>query len=179
MEPDGANPRLLMRASGQLRWLPDSRRLVYFSRPERQLYVFDLTSRNARRLTNEPDVMPVTAVSGDGKWLAYQSTAAGNVDVRAIPVEGGPSRPIVTTPHQDYDPFFSPSGKWLYFHLDHKNIYRVPGPAQNWKRSDPKKVTDFPESGLPLIEDPQITRDGRQLLYTRGRTTADIWILHR
>lgn len=179
IQPDGANPRLLMRASGQIRWLPDSQGLVYFSRPERQLYVLNIADGHVRRLTNEPQVMPIAAVSADGKWVAYQSTAAGNVDVRAILIEGGPSRPVITTPHQDYHPFFSPSGRWLYFYPDHKNIYRVPGPAQNWKSAEPEKVTDFPESGLPLIEDPQITRDGKQLLYTHGRTSADIWILHR
>jgi len=28
---------------------------------------------------------------------------------------------------------------------------------------------------MPLLEDPQITQDGKQLLYTRWDTTADIW----
>jgi len=62
------------------------------------------------------------------------------------------------------------------FHLDHKNIWRVPGPAQNWRQAEPEKVTNFPESGL-LLEDPQISRDGLKLLYSRGRITGDIWIM--
>jgi hypothetical protein len=37
-------------------------------------------------------------------------------------------------------------------------------------------MTNFKESGL-LLEDPQLARDGRQLLYSRGRITGDIWIL--
>jgi hypothetical protein len=59
---------------------------------------------------------------------------------------------------------------------DHKNIYRVPGPAQQWRQAEPEKVTSFPESGL-FLEDPQISRDGRWLFYSRGRTRSDIWIM--
>jgi hypothetical protein len=58
------------------------------------------------------------------------------------------------------------------------NLYRVPGPAQDWQRADPVKITDFPQSAR-FLEDPHISRDGKQLLYSRGRTTGDIWILTR
>jgi hypothetical protein len=52
----------------------------------------------------------------------------------------------------------------------------VPGPGQNWRQAEPEKVTNFPESNL-YLEDPQISRDGRQLLYSRGRIIGDIWIM--
>jgi len=67
-------------------------------------------------------------------------------------------------------------GAWLYFQLDHKNLYRAPGPARSWQKAGPEKVTNFPESGL-FVEDFQISRDGRQLLYSRGRIAGDIWIM--
>ena len=72
---------------------------------------------------------------------------------------------------------FSPSGKWLYFQLDHKNVYRVPGPAQNWRKAEPEKITNFAESGL-FLEDPQISHDGRKLIFSRRRTTGDIWLMN-
>ncbi len=50
--------------------------------------------------------------------------------------------------------------------------------VRGWKPDDPVKATDFPESGL-FLEDPQISRDGTQLLYARGKITGDIWILKR
>jgi Tol biopolymer transport system component len=118
--------------------------------------------------------------SPDGRWVVYQATSedAGNVDVHAISLDGGQPRMVISTPRQDFHPFVSPSGRWVYFQPDHKNLYRVPGPGQGWARTDPVKITDFPESGL-FLEDPQISRDGRQLLYSRGRITGDIWILER
>jgi Tol biopolymer transport system component len=95
-----------------------------------------------------------------------------------VPVAGGPSRLVVSTPRQDYHPFFSPSGRWLYFQPDHKNLYRVPGPAQDWRKAEPVKITDFPESGL-FLEDPQISKDGKQLLFSRANLKANVWILRR
>ena len=179
MSPDGANPQFLSDNAFNPIWAPSGVALVYGSVAEGreiQLFIFDLETKTPRRLTTEPAVGPITAFSPDGKWLVYQSNQSGNIDLRAVPIEGGESRIVVATAHQDYHPFVSPSGKWLYFQLDHKNIYRVPGPAQEWRSGDPEKVTNFPESGL-FLEDPQISRDGHWLLYSHGRITGDIWIM--
>ena len=99
------------------------------------------------------------------------------MDLRTVSTDGGPSRVVVATPSEDYHPSFSPSGRWLYFQPDHKNLARIPGPAQNWREAKPETVTHFPESGL-LVEDFQPSRDGHQLAYARGRMTADVWILN-
>ena len=114
--------------------------------------------------------------SSDGKWIAFMSIASGNVDIRAVPIEGGQSRTVVASDQQDFHPTFSPSGKWVYFLLDHRNLYRVPGPAQNWREANPEKVTNFPESGL-FLEDPHISPKGDSLIYARRRTTGDIWVM--
>ena len=158
-------------------WLPDGSGFVYRPVKERQLYIFNLASKSSRRLTDEAGVMPILNVSPDGKWVVYQSSMSETVDIRAIPIQGGPSRVVVGTPHQDYHPWFSPSGRWLYFHLDHKNIWRVPGPAQGWRVAPPQKITNFAESALLWLEDPQGSPDGRGLGCAKGRITGDIWLL--
>jgi Tol biopolymer transport system component len=157
-------------------WLPDARSIVYVSQLDHQLHVIDLVTKSTRKITDESKIVPVFSVSPDGRWVVYQSSLAGNMDLRAVPVGGGSSRVVVATPHQDYHPVFSPSGNWLYFQPDHKNLYRVPGPAQNWRQANPERVTNFPESGL-LIEDLQMSPDGRRLLYSRGHVTGDIWLI--
>ncbi len=146
MMSDGAKPRLLReRASSGVgsSWLSDSSALVIISFVDRQLYVLDLATKNERRLTNEAAIMPVFTISHDNQWVVYQSTESGTVDLRAVPISGGPSRTVIATPAQDYHPIVSPSGNWLYFQPDHKNLYRVPGPASGWKQSPPEKVTTF------------------------------------
>lgn len=179
MTPDGGNPRKLIDRVGpfSFAWMPDSKGLVYFSDADGQAYLFDLTTQNRRQITNEADISFIPVVSADGKWLIYQSTMSGNIDIRVTQLVGGESRVVVATPHNDFHPFVSFNGRWLYFQLDHKNIYRVPGPAQDWQKSVPEKVTNYPESNL-FLEDPQLSRDGRQLLLARGRVTGEIWILN-
>ena len=113
-----------------------------------------------------------------GQWIVYQSSEGGPMNVAAVPVAGGTPRLVSTAPYEAaYHPSFSPSGRWLYFQPGHKNVFRVPGPAQDWASAPPEKVTDF--SGFDLyIENPRISRDGSKLFYTRGRRTGDIYILH-
>jgi Tol biopolymer transport system component len=176
MAPDGGSPHKVLSGVSQMVWTPDSRGVVYGDFEKGEVLYLDLDSKTPRTIVSEPGVMPILAVSRDGRWIVFQTMAAGNVDLHAVPFSGGESRPVVATPRQDYHPSFSLSGKWLYFQPDHKNLYRVPGPAQNWRQAPPEKVTNFPESGL-LIEDPQISPEGRLLLYARGRMTADIWVM--
>jgi len=177
MAADGGNPRPLIEKAGFYIWMPDGRALIYYSRADNRPYLFDLATKSARRLSNVPEFGGVATISPDGQWLIYPSIKTGNVDLRALPIVGGEARAVVETLRQDYHPFVSPSGRWLYFQLDHKNIYRVPGPAQHWRKVEPEKVTNFPESGL-FLEDPLLARNGRWVLYSRGRITGDIWLMH-
>ena len=179
MSASGTNPQALSPGVANFRWVPpEGRGIVYLSTQDRQLYFLDMATKSARRLTDENGVAGMFNISSDGQWVVYQSTLKGiSTDVRAVQVSGGPSRAVVETPREDFHPFVSPSGRWLYFQRDHKNLYRVPGPAQGWRQAEPEQVTNFPESGL-FLEDPQISRDGRQLLYSRGRITGDIWIMN-
>jgi eukaryotic-like serine/threonine-protein kinase len=179
MAADGGNPRQVAEIGlNTARWLPDGSGVVYMGK-DRQYHVYELASGKSPQITQEKGVGGQPAASPDGRWLAYQFQGIGNVDVHATPMTGGAAREIVATPRQDYHPFFSPSGRWMYFQPDHKNLYRVPGPAQDWKQTEPVKVTDFPEPAGLFLEDPQISRDGKQLLYSRGKITGDIWLLSR
>jgi Tol biopolymer transport system component len=157
--------------------MPDSIGIVYLSHRDNQLYFFDTINRNEpRRLTDEAKIVGPMAASADGRWIVFQSTKSGSIDLFATPMSGGEVRVVASTPHQDQHPFLSPSGRWLYFEVNHKNLWRVPGPAQDWKQAEPQKVTKFPESGR-LIEDSQLSRDGRWLLYSRLQLTGDIWVM--
>ena len=176
MAADGADPRRIADKAGNMAWTQDSRGIVYFSYADRQLYFIDIITGASHQITKEPDVWPILTVAMDGTIVIYQSLESGNINLKVISIDGGESRTVVATPRNDYHPFLAGSGKWLYFQPDHKNVYRVPGPGQGWRSAVPEGVTDFPESGL-FLDDPQISGDGRHLLYTHGHLTGDIWLL--
>ena len=89
-------------------------------------------------------------VSPDGNWLVYQLSetdlAADRrqsdlwlLDLRSASAE--PVRIASTSEHNEYDPRFSPDGRWLYF------LSNESGSAQLWRTSVPQvaaeRVTDF------------------------------------
>jgi Tol biopolymer transport system component len=174
MSADGANPNLILKgAGGFLNWMPDSKEILFFDK--NQIRAVDIHTKKTRTIARE--VRNVYNVSADGRWLICGYIGAnGTTDLRAIPVSGGPSIPVVDTIHEEGHPFFSVDSKWLYSQYDHKNVFRVPGPAQQWRKDQPEQVTFFPESGL-YLEDIQPTLDGKFLLYSRGRIHSDIWLL--
>ena len=180
MDTDGANPRKILDGCYFVRWLPDGSG-VLCNDGNRGIFLYELRTGHSRQVSSQSDVLGTMPMpSPDGEWIAYQAATGDNhnIDIHVVGLGGGHPRIIVATPRQDFHPFFSPLGHWLYFQPDHKNLYRVPGPAQNWKQADPARITNFPESGL-YLEDPQISRDGKQFLYARGKITGDIWILRR
>ena len=178
MAGDGAGPRRLIEKARAVSWMPDNRGIVYCSTVDKCLYLFDLASRRSRKVTDESTMAPLNTVSPDGKWVVYQSSAETSVTIRARPIDGGTTLVVAAMPGQmgSGHPMIAPSGNWFYFQVDHKNVYRVPGPAQGWRKAEPVKVTSFPEFGL-FIEDPRLSPDGKELLYSRGRITGDLWLL--
>jgi serine/threonine protein kinase/Tol biopolymer transport system component len=176
MKPDGTHPRRVAPYSGDIGWLPGGKALI---QQDGKLLRLDLASGATERVAGMKAGTGFALMNVDsaGRWIAYQSSDGGKVRLMAVPTSGGEPRLIPTEPYEAYHPSFSPSGRWLYFQPGHKNVYRVPGPAQGWKSAPPEKVTDF--SGFDLyIENPRISRDGKKLFYTRGRRTGDIVILH-
>jgi Tol biopolymer transport system component len=179
MDADGANPQFITEIpeANFVDWASDGTGILYYSDMEKQLCLYDLATKTSRRITNEPGVRPGIEVSSDGQWILYLSTKDnGSGDIRAIPVKGGESIPVVATPKEDGHPVTAPSGRWLYFQLDHKNVYRVPGPNQNWRAAEPEKITNFPETNL-YLEDFQLSHDGRALMYSHGRIVGDLWLI--
>jgi Tol biopolymer transport system component len=175
MNADGTNVRRVaeMEGAGFSVWVPDGKKILV---PRGDLLVqLDLESGKTVPVPGV-DARNLFILDRSGQWIVFQTAQSGGLCLSAVPVTGGTPRVVVDATHEPFHPFFSPSGRWLYFQRNHKNIFRVPGPAQDWKSAPPEKVTDF--SGTDLyIEDPKLSRDGSKLFFTRGRTTGDIVIL--
>jgi eukaryotic-like serine/threonine-protein kinase len=178
MAADGASPRELLAKARVPYWMPDSRGITYCSTSDNYLHQFDLATRKSRRVTDEETQAPLHTVSSDGKWIVYQSSAESHITIRAHPIDGGKTLVVAAAPGQmgSGHPMVSPSGNWFYYQTEHKNVYRLPGPSQGWRKAEPQKVTSWPESGL-FIEDPRLSMDGKQLIYSRGKIVGDLWLL--
>ncbi len=177
MNADGTSPRRVaqIQGAGAPVWMPDGAKML--TPRGDSLLELDLASGRTVPVPGA-DARTLFIVDRSGQWVVFQTRRGGSNALAVVPIAGGTARPVVDKTYEAFHPFFSPSGRWLYFQQNHKNIFRVPGPAQDWKSAPPQEVTDFSGNDL-YIEDPKISRDGSKLFFTRGRSNADIVILRQ
>ncbi|HXY07690.1 MAG TPA: protein kinase [Terriglobales bacterium] len=136
-------------------WTPDGQRIAFVSDREgsvpRMFWVrADGTGTVERLLENKDEQIPFS-FSPDGKFLIYGQLSAGtNWDIWILPIEGdeksgwkpGTPRPFLKTPAVEFQPQFSPDGRWLAYMLAGASgtpevyVSPFPGPGGNWQISN-------------------------------------------
>jgi serine/threonine protein kinase/Tol biopolymer transport system component len=90
----------------------------------------------ATRVTTGNQVIEAMQITGQGKWLLYDSTVYGNADIFRVPVDGGTPERLTTDAADDFAPAVSPDGRLLAFHswrTKRRDVFVQPidgGPAQ-------------------------------------------------
>jgi eukaryotic-like serine/threonine-protein kinase len=102
-----------------LDWSRDGRLLAFRLRPmgERarlEAWVYDLVTGEPRRLFEDPGNVDQIRFSPDGRWVAWQSSARGAVDVYVRPLRGA-GAPLRISPDGGVEPRWSVDGRELYF----------------------------------------------------------------
>lgn len=139
MEATSENVRRLSDVGFDPAWSPDGKELVVsadrFTDPVKrslipsQLWIVDVVSGTRRLLTNGDAVQP--SWSPGGKRIAYWALqpGGGQRDLWTIPASGGEAVRVTNDQAVDWNPVWSPDGKYLYFASDRggsMNFWRVP-----------------------------------------------------
>jgi Tol biopolymer transport system component len=130
----------------------------------------------ATPVTAGEQIIESVAVSGDGRWLAFDSDRSGNQDVYRMPVAGGEPEQLTADPQDEFGPTWSPDGKEITFHSfrnGNRDVFIVPasggqpepvvvGPAQErnprWSANGQQLVFASDESGRYEVY--SVTRKG-------------------
>lgn len=79
------------------------------------VYVYDLGTRKATRLTHDRGVHFDPSISPDGRSVVFRSIRGDNEEVRLAPASGGPLRNLTRNAAIDYSPAWSPDGRRIAF----------------------------------------------------------------
>ena len=97
-------------------WSPDGKRLA-FADANHRLWLLDIGSGKTTEVASDPNSeIHDAAFSPDGRWLAYSLVAANHQrGIWLYAVDGGKATAVSGPMGNDFDPVFSPNGKYLYF----------------------------------------------------------------
>jgi len=124
-----------------LDWTPDGR-LVIQSRASgnSDIWIMNGDGSNRQQLTTDSTGEYSPSVSWDGNSIAYQSYRDVTPHVWRMDTDGSNQKQL-TSGVDDYDPIFTPNGKWIFF-----DSYRDKGKIKIWKvpseGGEPVKVSD-------------------------------------
>ena len=159
----------------------DGRRLAYASLvTESNIWSLALTgpfpvsTSAAVKVTKGTQSTECVSISGDGKWLFYDSDLGGNMDLYRMSLATGIPERLTTDPSDDFAPEISPDGREVAFHSwrgrGSRDIYVMPldgGPVQ--------RVTNTPLQEALAVWSP----DGNALAFLEFTTKGTIWIVKR
>ena len=129
-------------------WSPDGSRLAVVTNATGSEYAIHLMNPDGTGITSLRVAGGNLAWSPDGREIAYQASANGNIDIYALELSGGGIRRLTDHPESDRDPAWSPGGSKLAFastrevasriytmNADGTGVLRLP--TEHWNNFEP------------------------------------------
>lgn len=160
-------------------WSPDGMRLAVdasWAGP-RRLWVLDRLGRNPQQVTTDvsEEILHLRPRwSPDGARLVFQSVEKTKFDIRVVDPQTKTQVVVTDDSAQDIDPFWSPSGKFVYFSSHRSgglNLWRAPVTVSGSPSGPLQQVT----VGAGQDVEGTISTDGRRLAFSILRQNADLW----
>lgn len=129
----------------------------------------------ARQVTTGTQLIEIVNVSGDGRWLVYDSNLYGNADEFRIPISGGRAERLTDNPQPEYTGTISPDGRDLAFHRWIKGARRLMVKNLSTDAEVEACPTDSGDQGSP-----QWSPDGRSIAFWKHEKEQGISaVIHR
>lgn len=164
----------------------DGARLLYSTLALRS-NIYRVPIPGAGRHTTPEEATPVTtgsqaieglAVSGDGRWVAFDSDLSGNQEIYRVPSQGGAAQRLTSDPADDFIPVWSPDGRHLAFYsfrTGNRDVFVMDSAGGGLQQvtSDPthEGVPDWSPDGRSLVF--HSNRTGRSELFRVDRSPGD------
>jgi Tol biopolymer transport system component len=140
-----------------------------------QLWRIQVATGEKRKVSDGDAVQP--SWSPHGQRIAYWAYTRGDPqrDIWTIPAGGGTPVPVTADAAVDWNPVWSPDGRWLYFGSDRggsMNLWRVEMDEASGKVLGPPESLTLGGAGFrgPM----SLSADGRRFAYTERTDTSNI-----
>ncbi len=176
MGATGESVRRLVSQGHNPAWSPDGQEIAFsngsFARPSERgpypspLLVAKVATGEIRQVTETDASQPNWSPHGDR--IAYWGIKGGGQrDIWTVGAEGGDPVVVTDDPALDWNPIWSPDGRYLYFASDRggsMNLWRVPIDERSGKLLGAPEPVTTPATYSGYIS---FSRDGRHLAYTQ------------
>lgn len=184
MEETGENARFVSNLGFHPSWSPDGTKIVVsdkaaavhtaYTVPNSSLFVIDVKTGEKKKLeTGDDAIMPNW--SPNGQRIAFWSVPGGKLgEIATIPATGGEPVMITSNDASDWNPVWSPDGKFLYFASDRKgnmSFWRI---AIDEKTGKPLGEPEYVPTPSKYCRHITFSRDGKLLGYVRYESQSNL-----
>ena len=184
MERTGENARLVIAGCSSPSWSPDGKEIVCSTRLQSvpsirnprpsSLWIVGVAT-GAKRVLCENDAMqPVWSPQGNRIAFWYMAPSSGRSEVATISKDGGQIEVIANDGATNWNPAWSPDGKFLYYVSDRAGsmgFWRVPVDELTGKVQGEHEAVVTPS---PFSRHLNFSRDGRRLIYVQTEQESNI-----
>jgi Tol biopolymer transport system component len=162
-------------------WSPDGTQLAFatdnielYPQYGGELWTVTVNTGETRRLLDQNAALPSWSPHNHRiAFTRYRGTPAKG-GVWTMPVKGGTATPATSDAARNWNPIWSPDGKYLYFVSDRSgsmNLWRVPIDEGSGKAlGEPEPIT----TPAAYLAHPNLSADGKRIAYTSVLITANI-----
>ncbi|HLL73470.1 MAG TPA: hypothetical protein VK363_18665, partial [Pyrinomonadaceae bacterium] len=183
MEATGENPRRLSDTGYHPSWSPDGKQIVVGtewvgvhsnkSTSPSALWIIDVAT-GAKRLLTEGDAAQPSWSPGGGRIAYWYWSSQGRGDIVTIPAAGGQPVRVTAEDSIDWNPVWSPDGKYIYFSSDRggsMNLWRISVDEKTGEALGAPEAVPTPSRYAFSVS---FSRDGKSLVYVRYESLANL-----
>ena len=185
MEASGENVRLVVADCRHPSWSPDSREIVCSTKGHEEvpttrntfpstLLIADVETGHKRLLCENDAMQPSWSPNGNRIAFWFMQPNAGRSDIATISRNGGDIEVVTKDASTNWNPVWSPDGKFLYFASDRSGnmgFWRIAIDEQTGKVQGEAEAVSTPSNFNRHLS---FARNGRRLIYVQTHQQANV-----